>query len=86
MLLIDNELICVVQGVQAIRSGFARRPPRELASANEFAMSTNTLPLLTALSLPAVTTFPSAECIQWTDDGQAIIVSASAAFILVDFR
>ncbi|EKM55654.1 uncharacterized protein PHACADRAFT_209176 [Phanerochaete carnosa HHB-10118-sp] len=39
-------------------------------------------PILTALSLPAVSTFPSAGCIQWSADGQAILLSKSAIYIL----
>ncbi|GJE86983.1 transcription factor IIIC subunit delta N-term-domain-containing protein [Phanerochaete sordida] len=39
-------------------------------------------PILTALSLPAVSTFPSARCIQWTADGQAVLLSKNAIYIL----
>ena len=44
-----------------------------------------TLSLLTALVLPAVTTAPSVQSIQWTDDGQAVLRTAGAILVLVSF-
>jgi general transcription factor 3C polypeptide 4 len=41
------------------------------------------VPILTALSLPAVSTFPSADCIQWSGDGQVVVTSRYAIYILV---
>lgn len=40
-------------------------------------------PILTALSLPAVTTFPSVDCFQWSDDGHAALLTRNAVYILV---
>jgi hypothetical protein len=39
--------------------------------------------LYATLSLPALSTFPSAKCIQWSEDGQAIILTRQAIVILV---
>ena len=43
------------------------------------------LPLLTTLSLPAVTTFPSVHSLQWTADGQVILLTSSSVFVLVSY-
>ncbi|KIP09279.1 hypothetical protein PHLGIDRAFT_505344 [Phlebiopsis gigantea 11061_1 CR5-6] len=39
-------------------------------------------PILTALGLPAVSSFPSAECLQWSDDGQAVLLTRNAIYIM----
>ncbi|KAI0818913.1 putative zinc-finger of transcription factor IIIC complex-domain-containing protein [Irpex lacteus] len=37
---------------------------------------------LTTLSLPAATTFPSPNCIQWTEDGQMVVLTRQAIVIM----
>ena len=41
------------------------------------------MPIYTALNIPTVVSYPSANCLQWSGDGQACFVSKSAVYILV---
>ncbi|KAI0796220.1 putative zinc-finger of transcription factor IIIC complex-domain-containing protein [Abortiporus biennis] len=40
------------------------------------------LPILSAINLPSATAFPSLNCIQWSEDGQALLITRNAIYIL----
>lgn len=50
-----------------------------------FAHSMTELPIATVLSLSAVSVPPSVNCLQFSQDGQAIVLTKSAVYILVFF-
>ena len=39
--------------------------------------------IYTALSIPVIPLQPSIDCVQWTDDGQIIVASKTAIYVLV---
>lgn len=39
--------------------------------------------ILTAITFPGVTTIPSSKCLQWSGDGQAVLLARTSVHILV---